>query len=320
MKKWGSNSITIKRTSTSPYFSQDFNQKEKETLESIKFDRPIQMLAASDHEALIDILITNTHTNFNNLTANELAAKLIIHPNSGYDNFNNPIALNLKSPIIIGNKIRCHAVANYILSAIFNHYCQNPYGQSWDNERKWRRQNLNELNITIIGLGHIGSLVKAALTPLAKNLFLYDPFLGFNDLKFLDSDIVILACGLNASSFQMINQKTLQNMKENVLIINPARGELIESKSLVHFLENHSLAFAILDVFPKEPNDFNDYKHLTNIKLSSHIAGVFTNIDQETIHFEKNIITDFLSLDKETFEKKYQNDLLQNRIKDIGLI
>ncbi len=81
MKKQREFRLTIKRTSTSPYFSTEFNQRENEAL------RPYADMLATDSLEASDVLITNTHTHFDLLTDEELAKlKLIIHPNAGYDN------------------------------------------------------------------------------------------------------------------------------------------------------------------------------------------------------------------------------------------
>ncbi len=315
MKKWETR-LTIKRTSTSPYFSLEFNLSEKTSLAAFA-----DMLPSTSQEAA-DILITNTHTNFDSLTDADLAKlKLVIHPNSGYDNIPLDFIKGSKAPILVGSTIRAQAVAQYILSALLNHFSPITHQASWDRSRKWPRKLLSELKVCLIGYGHIGKILSSTLTPLVAELKIYDPFENLTVLDHKNSDVVILASGLNAKSRHIIEKNFLNHISEEALIINAARGGLIKTHDLVNFLSANDKAFAVLDVFEQEPNDFSEFKSLTNIKLTSHIAGVYKNIDQQTIKFETQVVKDFLELTEFDFKNKYQKMILQNRlIADIGLI
>lgn len=315
MKKWETK-LTIKRTSTSPYFSLEFNLLEKSSLAAFA-----EMLESTSTEAA-DILITNTHTDFTTFMDADLEKiKLIIHPNSGYDNIPLDFVRGSKAPIIIGNSIRAQAVSQYILSALFHHFSPIMHQPLWDKTRKWPRKLLSELKVCLIGYGHIGKILCATLTPIVGELKVYDPFENLNVLDHKNSDVIILACGLNQKSRHFIDKNFLNHISEKALIINAARGELVKTHDLVNFLTANDEAFAVLDVFEKEPNDFSEFKSLKNIKLTSHIAGVYQNIDQQTIKFETQVVKDFLELTDFDFKNKYQKMILQNRLRaDIGLI
>lgn len=316
MKNKQHSKLTIKRISTSPYFSPTFNQLEIESL------NPYVDMLPSESGVVTDMLITNTHTNFDLLSGEQVEQlKLVIHPNSGYDNFPLDFVKGLKAPIVIGSTIRAEAVAQYILSALFSHYSTIPDHKKWDVERKWPRKLLSDLKITIIGYGHIGKILHATLSPMVKELIVYDPFENLTQLNHKNSDVVILACGLNSKSKNIIEKNFLNAIKESALIINAARGELIKTNDLVNFLKANDEAYAVLDVFEKEPNNFSDFVDLTNIKLTSHIAGVYKNIDLHTINFETTVVSDFLELTGFDFNNKYQKMILQNKLRpEIGII
>lgn len=316
MKNSPHSRLTVKRTSTSPYFSQTFNQLETESL------YPYVDMLPSESGVITDMLITNTHTNFDLLSGEQVEnLKLIIHPNSGYDNFPIDFVKGMKAPIIIGSTIRAEAVAQYILSALISHYSPIPHHGTWDKDRKWPRKLLSELKVTIVGYGHIGKILHATLSPMVKELNVYDPFENLTQLNNKNSDVVILACGLNSKSRHMVDKNFLNALKDSALIINAARGELIKTSDLVNFLKANDEAFAVLDVFEKEPNDFSDFKGMSNVKLTSHIAGVYKNIDRQTIHFETTVISDFLELTSFDFNNKYQKTILQNKLRpEIGII
>ncbi len=308
--------LTVKRTSTSPYFSPGFNELEADSLD------PYVDILPSDSSVITDMLITNTHTNFDLLSYEQIESlKLVIHPNSGYDNFPLDFVKGLKAPIIIGSTIRAQAVAQYILSALFNHYSPINNHSQWDEQRKWPRKLLSDLKITIVGFGHIGKILHATLSSMISDLSVYDPFQNMTQLNHKNSDVVILACGLNSKSRHIVDKNFLNAIKESALIINAARGELIKTNDLINFLKANDDAFAVLDVFEKEPNNFFDFKTLSNIKLTSHIAGVYKNIDQHTIKFETTVVKDFLELTSFDFKNKYQKMILQNKLRpEIGII
>lgn len=316
MKKNQGSRLTIKRTSTSPYFSAAFNSQEQEAL------YPFAEMLSSESVEPTNILITNTHTNFDALSDEQMRLlELVIHPNSGYDNIPVDFIKGSKAPIIIGSTIRAQAVAQYILSAIFNHFSQIPHTNSWDTNRKWPRRLLSEMKVTLIGFGHIGKILNTILAPIVKSMNVYDPYENLNKLEHKDADIVILACGLNAKSKYIIDKNFLNIINDKALIVNAARGELIKTSDLINYLSANDEAFAVLDVFEKEPNDFSEFKSLKNVLLTSHIAGVFKNIDQHTIDFEVSVMNDFLTLTDFDFKNKYQKMILQNRLRaDVGII
>ncbi len=312
MKNAPISNLSVKRISSSPYFSSTFTQLESETIGRLT---NAEMLPFNSSK-LASVLITNTHTELSSISTDQLAAcRLMIHPNSGYDNFSREFIANAKFPIVIGNPIRANAVANFILSALFSHYEVIPTEIAWNPSRKWPRKILSELNILILGHGHIGSLLKNSLTPLAQEVRIYDPYAGFTNLDLNNIDVLIPTCSLNKKNTHFIDKNFLLKLNEDFLLINAARGSLIHTQNLLDVLKNRPEAYAVLDVFEKEPCNFeNIYNEAKNISLTSHIAGVYKNIDAATAHFEASVIFDFINLENSLFENKYKNLLLKNRL------
>jgi phosphoglycerate dehydrogenase-like enzyme len=317
MKKRTTSNLTVKRISTSPYFQSTFLELEKEKIENL---RNIQMLD-SHSDKIAHILITNTHTDVSCITNEQMnICELMIHPNSGYDNLSSDFVNKATFPIVIGNPIRAFAVSNFILSTLYHHYSPVPHETHWSQSRKWPRKLLNELNILIIGLGHIGTIIKNSLTPLGATLHLYDPYLGLNDLVLKNIDVVIPVCGLNLLNQQMIDKNFLSQLNPDFLLINAARGGLLKTSDLLDILKNQPMASAALDVFEKEPADFSQFIGLDNIAVSSHIAGVYKSIDAVTAEFEAVVIKDFTELPDNDFNNKYAKMILKNRLTKDGIL
>lgn len=301
----------VLRLGVSPYLDNNFIQLEKQTLESIPTIKYLEL--NSKHPA--EIIISNTHQHFENRESFNLKnTELIIHPNSGYDNFSTQLVESFPGIIIIGNEIRQHAVANYILNAIFQNYTHYESQSTWNKERKWNRKLLKDLNIQLIGNGHIGNILFRTLSPIVKNVFIYDPYQNQFDLKLEMIDVLIPVCSLNQNNVNFINQSFFNLLKEDVLIINAARGELLDLNALKDFLQNRPQAMAVLDVFSPEPYPLEQLQFLDNLITTSHIAGVYRDIDKMTIDFERKIISDYLNLSKIQFTEKYKTAILKNRL------
>lgn len=260
------------------------------------------------------ILITNTHTRVDKLPIDLISnVVLLIHPNSGHDNLPHEWVRKQNFPIILGNEIRAHAVANSILSHLFRHYSPIEHQENWSSDREYNRKLLSELAIHIIGRGHIGRLLENSLSPLVKKIVITD--LNYSEASINQGpfDVIIPVPSLTKTSRHMVNAKYLNEQAEDFCLINCSRGEVVKTSELLDVLSHKKKAYAYLDVFEKEPCDFSQFNAYSNIKTTSHIAGVFEKIAQDTIKFERNILTNFLELDRDDFMKKFKSSLLNNK-------
>lgn len=266
-------------------------------------------------------LISNTHTLPHQLPKILLDnTALWIHSNSGYDNFQASFVSLANYPIILGNPIRAHAVTEYILANLFENYGLIKHQGQWDKSRKWERALLRESNILICGEGLIGRKLKTSLSPLSNTLSTFDPFVYPDQARSLKAflkneppfNIILLATSLNSSSHHLINKDVLDALADNFLLINAARGGLIDEKALLAFLKNNPMSKAVLDVFEVEPTPA-DYTELPNLKRTSHIAGVSAKLDEDIVAFEKQVLSSFLK-DNSHFLDLYSDLNLRNRL------
>ena len=127
-------------------------------------------------------------------------------------------------------------------------------------------------------------------------------------------DGIILCAGLNNSSYHLLDEEFFKQLKENVTIINPARGSLISERALLSYLESNPNNKVYLDVFETEPANFSVFSKFPNVYLSSHIAGVYKGIDDAIISYEYNLIDSFINLSRDKFQEKYSALNLKNKI------
>jgi D-3-phosphoglycerate dehydrogenase / 2-oxoglutarate reductase len=141
---------------------------------------------------------------------------------------------------------------------------------------------LSTLSLGLVGLGRIGRKLAALMRPMVGKLYYSDPAdpsapegAERCDLEELlkNSDIVSLHCPLLPSTRKLMDTRTLGLMKSNALLINVARGGLIDAEALVDALKHSRLAGAGLDVYEPEvlPAD-SPLRNLDNVILTSHTA------------------------------------------------
>jgi len=308
--QWVMTTLSIYRIALSPYQNRDFHLWEKDRLESIADGISYNFQSDLKELAQDSVVITNTNINTDFLMdLDQSKLKLVLHPNSGYDNFSTELVEKLNCPIIPGNSIRAQGVTQYILSCLCSHFSTANFVQYWDNNRQWNRTLLSDLKVAILGYGHIGKLLEKSLKPIVGELTIYDPYCGKEKLDIEGAHVIIPVPSLNKSSHHLVDAAFLEKISPTAVIINASRGKIIAENDLILWLVENPKSFAYLDVFENEPHDFMSFRGLNNIKLSSHIAGVSKNLDQKILDFEEAMIRKFLK--GESFSETLNNKIMK---------
>jgi len=142
---------------------------------------------------------------------------------------------------------------------------------------------LADLTVGIIGYGRIGARLAHLLRPFGCRLLATDPLVDINDdavaqvaLRELlaESDVVVLAARVTAESVGLIGAEQLQRMKKTALLVNVARGPLVDYDALYDALTEDRIGGAALDTFASEPPPAGaPLLQLPNVTLTPHIAG-----------------------------------------------
>jgi glyoxylate reductase len=88
-----------------------------------------------------------------------------------------------------------------------------------------------------------------------------------------ESDVVSIHVPLTKATFHLIDEKELRHMKKTAILVNTARGSIINEKALIKALKNHWIFGAGLDVYEKEPVISNELKKLDNVVLQPHTGS-----------------------------------------------
>ncbi len=178
-------------------------------------------------------------------------------------------------------------VADTVLGYILAFARRQPWMDDAMKSGKWEKipgRTLSECSLGIIGAGNIGKAVtrrakafgmKIFGTDIADvdHVFVSETGIEMTSLEALlaNADFISINCDLNPTSHHLINSDTLALMKPNAILINTARGPIVDEGALVAALESGRIAGAALDVFEFEPlPQDSPLLRMDNVMLAPH--------------------------------------------------
>lgn len=141
-------------------------------------------------------------------------------------------------------------------------------------------KRLSSAKVGIVGMGRIGRSLARGFEAWGSTVVAYDPFPHGTDYSFVDldelvsdADIISLHAPLTDSTRHMINERTINRMENQPVIVNTSRGPLIDEQALAAGLLAGKVAGAGLDVFANEPLPLDSpLRSLPNVVLTPHAA------------------------------------------------
>ncbi len=185
-------------------------------------------------------------------------------------------------------------------------------------EKRWEHTRIMgvelwQKTLGIVGLGAIGRAVAYRARGFDMKIVAHDPFwpdqfAEENRIERMSlealleaSDIVTLHVPLTPENNQMINIRTLRTMKPNAILINAARGEIVNEADLAQALKDGVIAGAGVDVFEREPPTESPLLDLDNVVLTPHTAAFTTEaMNQMNVGVVKQLI-DYLDGNRPQF-------------------
>ena len=216
--------------------------------------------------------------------------KIIGRAGAGVDNID--LVAAKKNNIIVMNTPggNTNATAEHTLSLIMSIYRNIPEANSGTHKGLWEKKKFKGLElkgkkIGIIGFGNVGARLAEIASALGMYVSVFSNSLNsrkdkFPDIKsvglneiIIESDIISLHCKPTKDGKPLINLKELKLMKKEAVIVNTARGGLINELDLKIALNTNILKGAALDVFFEEPAKENELFGVKNLILTPHIAA-----------------------------------------------
>ena len=246
--------------------------------------------------ATADALIVRTYTQVTGeLLDNAPHLKVIGRAGVGLDNIDLEAARKRNIPVVYTPDANTQAVVEYVLGLILDELrprTDMPITPSAEVFHAMRTNEvgtqLSDLTLGIVGFGRIGKRPGQVAHAIGMNLLVCDllpehklrqavdfpfDFVGHMDL-YEHSDIVSLHVDGRPSNRHLINALALGHFKSQALLINAARGMLVDAPSLAEWARRYPHARAILDVHDPEPPSGNyPLYDLTNVRLLPHLAS-----------------------------------------------
>ncbi len=153
----------------------------------------------------------------------------------------------------------------------------------WDYDMFIGHQ-LEGKTVGIIGYGRLGKMMEKYCRAFGMFTHLYDPYQGFNDLDSLlkKSDIISLHVHVTDKTKYMIDKKVLGKMKKESYIVNTSRGEIVNERDILDYLESGHLKGYATDVLEDEFDDIKirrspilqGVNRGLNILVTPHVGGM----------------------------------------------
>ncbi|NUU95218.1 3-phosphoglycerate dehydrogenase [Marinitoga sp. 1135] len=254
-----------------------------------------------------DVLVVRSATKATKeVIENGTNLKLIARAGMGLDNVDLEAAKEKGIKVINTPGANSLSVAELVVGYMLSVYRHLVTGTVTLREGKWEKKKLKGFELTgktlgIVGFGNIGKLVRKLVTGFDMEVLVFDVFeipeevqkehnvkqVSLEEL-IKNSDIITLHVPLTEKTRHLISEKEFEMMKDNVVIINAARGGVVDEEALLKYLENGKVLGAGLDVFETEPPTSEIQMKLLNhpmVVATPHI-GATTKEAQKRVGLE----------------------------------
>lgn len=244
--------------------------------------------------------------------------KIISRYGVGIDNIDLEECEKRGIKVTVTRNCNTEAVADYtvgLMLATIRHICnvdKNLKAGVWQKETGL---DLCHKTVGVVGLGAIGRQVIKRLKGFDCKILGYDKFLDENYCKenditvmepeeiFKQADVITLHVPGNPDGTPMIGEKELASMNENTILINTARGSLVDEKALIEALKEHKIYGYGTDVPSGEADEIEAIKkrfeELDNVVLSPHTAAVTVEAVNKMTNTAVDHILEFFDVKKE---------------------
>ena len=220
--------------------------------------------------------------------------KVIGRPGVGVDDVDVAAATELGIPVVIAPGANTRSVAEHALGLIFAaakdilHSDTQTRSGDFAVRNSYKAFELWGKTLGLVGYGNIGRELARLCSAIGMKVIVHDPYLtreiieqqGYQYEKELNqvlrnADVISLHVPLTNKTRNLIGEQQIQLMKSSAVLINCARGGVVDEQALAKALKNNAIHSAGLDVFACEPvKADNPWVGLDNIIITPHMAGL----------------------------------------------
>jgi D-3-phosphoglycerate dehydrogenase len=300
--------------------SDKMSDKVEDVLKSKSIDYDIKTgMDPEELKSVIDqydgILIRSATKLTSNILADCKNLKVVGRAGVGVDNVDLETATKNKILVMNTPLGNLEATAELTIGLMFSLYRHIHLANQSTHDGKWEKSKfmgteLKGKTLGIVGFGNIGQRVAEMASVIGMNIITNSNSASDEDLSKLgaskvsteqlltDSDIVSLHTKLNDDTKNMLNKTSIATMKSTAVIINCARGGLINEADLKDCLNNDVIAGAAIDVYEKEPATENVMFGAKNLLLTPHLGASSKEAQSNVAIDVANQVADYLKDNK----------------------
>jgi len=199
-----------------------------------------------------------------------------------------------------------NSVAQYIFSQLLQYYSQPKHHNNNVEQGLWQRSStfcvhgngsveLANKTLGLVGYGNLGKAVEKVAQAFGMKVIISERKHSTTvregrvtfETVIRQADVLSLHCPLTTQTENLINAEALKLMKPNAVLINTARGSIVNENDLKAALKNNEIAYAILDVLSQEPPPENHpllTNQPSNLKITAHIAWASIEAQQNLLN------------------------------------
>ncbi|MEV0851777.1 phosphoglycerate dehydrogenase [Nocardia fluminea] len=250
-------------------------------------DRPALLAAVPEADALLVRSATTVDAEV--LDAGK-KLQIVARAGVGLDNVDVPAATERGVMVVNAPTSNIHTAAEHAVTLLLSAARQIPAADATLREKTWARSKFNGVEIFgktvgVIGLGRIGQLFAQRLAAFETKIVAYDPYtsparaaqLGIELLSLEEvlerADFISIHLPKTPETKGMLNAETLAKTKPGVIIVNAARGGLIDEQALADAIKSGHVRAAGLDVFETEPCTDSPLFDLPQVVVTPHLGA-----------------------------------------------
>ena len=279
------------------------------------------------HEA--DALLLRTQPLPGELIAASPKLKIVSRHGVGYDAVDMDALKERRIPLAIVGDVNSRAVAEHAMMLMLAagkrllRYDAALRGENWNYRNSLEAEELYGKTLLIIGFGRIGQTLAHLARAFGMKIVAYDPYLNADQIRVeqvcLEADLKTALGSADYVSLHVpktketiLGAKELKSMKSSAIVINTARGGVVDEAALADALTSGQIAAAGLDVYDREPPQAGDpLTGLDQAILTPHSASLTLQCAERMAISSAQNIVDF-------FNGKLDLELVVNR-EEIGL-
>ncbi|WP_433602021.1 phosphoglycerate dehydrogenase [Nocardia sp. CA-135953] len=250
-------------------------------------DRPALLAAVPDADALLVRSATTVDAEVLEAGKN---LKIVARAGVGLDNVDVPAATERGVMVVNAPTSNIHTAAEHAVTLLLAAARQIPAADATLRERTWARSKFNGVEIFdktvgVVGLGRIGQLFAARLAAFETKVIAYDPYvsparaaqLGIELLPLDEllerADLISVHLPKTPETKGIIGKEAIAKTKPGVIIVNAARGGLVDEQALADAIKSGHVRAAGLDVFDTEPCTDSPLFDLPQVVVTPHLGA-----------------------------------------------